>query len=333
MDERRKKPLTEKEKHLRHKRYLERKKKQEQKRERIIFAVIAVIVIVAIITGGSMWFFSAGGTSNKDKTLAKLSTSEPVMKINQEQFQSMVATQKTNISNAAQNAVMGDRSKFAVKEGVTVGSLDSSDEKIVYLTLDDGPSVNTQKVLDILDKYNCKATFFVTNINPEYKDLIKKAYDAGHTIGLHTYSHDYAKLYASEDAYFDDLIKIGEVVKEQIGYVPAFIRFPGGASNGISKKYCKGIMSKLTQDVVAKGYQYYDWNCSSGDGGNCDTATLVANATSVSYNNIMLLSHDSNGKETTVEALPQIIEHYQAQGYVFKAIDTESFAAHHKTNN
>ena len=122
-------------------------------------------------------------------------------------------------------------------------------------------------------------------------------------------------------------------MKEQIGYVPAFIRFPGGASNGISKKYCKGIMSKLTQDVVAKGYQYYDWNCSSGDGGNCDTPTLVANATSVNYNNIMLLSHDSNGKETTVEALPQIIEHYQSLGYVFKAIDRESFAAHHKTNN
>ncbi len=79
----------------------------------------------------------------------------------------------------------------------------------MYLTLDDGPSDNTQAVLDILDKYNAKATFFVTGEMPEYKDMIKAAYDKGHTIGMHTYSHDYAKVYASVDAYFQDLDQIG----------------------------------------------------------------------------------------------------------------------------
>ena len=96
--------------------------------------------------------------------------------------------------------------------------------------------------------------------------MIKKAYDKGHTIGMHTYSHDYAKVYASVDAYFQDLDQIGQLVKEEIGYVPCFIRFPGGSSNTISASYTKGIMTTLTQEVQARGYQYYDWNGSSGDG-------------------------------------------------------------------
>ena len=156
-----------------------------------------------------------------------------------------------------------------------MGTTEQSDEKVVYLTLDDGPSKNTQAVLDILDKYNAKATFFVTGAMPEYKDMIKKAYDKGHTIGMHTYSHDYAKVYASVDAYFQDLDQIGQLVKEEIGYVPCFIRFPGGSSNTISASYTKGIMTTLTQEVQARGYQYYDWNGSSGDGAVRTTEQLV----------------------------------------------------------
>lgn len=226
-----------------------------------------------------------------------------------------------------------DRSNFAVQPGVPVGTTEQSDEKVVYLTLDDGPSDNTQAVLDILDKYNAKATFFVTGEMPEYKDMIKVAYDKGHTIGMHTYSHDYPKVYASVDAYFQDLDQIGQLVKEEIGYVPCFIRFPGGSSNTVSKKYTAGIMSTLVQEVQNRGYQYYDWNGSSGDGAVRTTEELVAQATSFESNNIILLCHDSHGKQTTVEALPQIIEHYQSLGYTFKALDRDSFVAHHGVNN
>ena len=220
-----------------------------------------------------------------------------------------------------------------MQPGVPVGTTEQSDEKIVYLTLDDGPSDNTQAVLDILDKYNAKATFFVTGEMPEYKDMIKAAYDKGHTIGMHTYSHDYAKVYASVDAYFQDLDQIGQMVQEEIGYVPCFVRFPGGSSNTVSKKYTAGIMSTLVQEVQNRGYQYYDWNGSSGDGSVRTTEELVAQATSFDSNNIILLCHDSHGKQTTVEALPQIIEHYQSLGYTFKALDRDSFVAHHGVNN
>lgn len=196
-----------------------------------------------------------------------------------------------------------------------------------------GPSDNTQAVLDILDKYNAKATFFVTGEMPEYKDMIKAAYDKGHTIGMHTYSHDYAKVYASVDAYFQDLDQIGQMVQEEDWLCTMFYPFPGWII-----KYCiKEIYSRNHVHACAgstnRGYQYYDWNGSSGDGSVRTTEELVAQATSFDSNNIILLCHDSHGKQTTVEALPQIIEHYQSLGYTFKALDRDSFVAHHGVNN
>lgn len=282
---------------------------------------IAVIIIAVAICGRAM---------KKD---AKQTASTSSIKEEKKSAKSKNLTINSNKSGKAKGKKVADRSDFAVQPGRKVGTTEQSDEKIVYLTLDDGPSQNTQKVLDILDKYNAKATFFVTGAMPEYKDMIKKAYDKGHTIGMHTYSHDYAKVYASVDSYFQDLDQIGQLVKEEIGYVPCFIRFPGGSSNTISANYTKGIMTTLTQEVQARGYQYYDWNGSSGDGAVRTTDQLVTQATSFHDNNIILLSHDSETKDTTVEALPKIIEYYQSKGYVFKALNLNSYVAHHGVNN
>ena len=282
---------------------------------------IAVIIIAVAICGRAM---------KKD---AKQTASTSTIKEEKKSAKSKNLTINSNKSGKAKGKKVADRSDFAVQPGRKVGTTEQSDEKIVYLTLDDGPSQNTQKVLDILDKYNAKATFFVTGAMPEYKDMIKKAYDKGHTIGMHTYSHDYAKVYASVDSYFQDLDQIGQLVKEEIGYVPCFIRFPGCSSNTISANYTKGIMTTLTQEVQARGYQYYDWNGSSGDGAVRTTDQLVTQATSFHDNNIILLSHDSETKDTTVEALPKIIEYYQSKGYVFKALNLNSYVAHHGVNN
>ena len=153
----------------------------------------------------------------------------------------------------------------------------SNGEKILYLTFDDGPSANTEKVLDILDKYGAKATFFVTGHEPEYRPMIAEAYRRGNTIGMHSYTHDYATIYQSEDAFFGDLSQVADVVKEQIGYVPYLTRFPGGVSNTVSESYCPGIMTALASDLQAKGYQYYDWNVSSSDasGNHVPVDTIV----------------------------------------------------------
>ena len=212
---------------------------------------------------------------------------------------------------------------------------DSNGRKVVYLTIDDGPSDKTQAVLDILDKYDCKATFFVVGHNPDYFPMIKEAYDRGHTIGMHTYSHDYAYIYSSQQAYFDDLAAIADVVRDQIGYEPCFIRFPGGSSNSISANYTAGIMSALVDEVQARGYQYYDWNVSFGDGSEHTADELVYYATedATEYENIVMLMHDAETKQTTVEALPRVIEYYQERGYTFEAIDRSTFVPHHGTNN
>lgn len=223
--------------------------------------------------------------------------------------------------------------QYAVQPGQVPGTFEADDEKVVYLTFDDGPSKNTEKILDILDKYQVKATFFITGQQEAYRPMIKKAYEKGHTIGLHTYSHDYAKVYASVDAFFEDLWEVAEVAREQIGYVPCFIRFPGGASNTISAKYTAGIMTQLAAQVQEQGFQYYDWNAASGDGGVCTTEEIIKNSTSCSLNKIMLLCHDSGAKDTTVEGLPAVIEHYLNQGYVFKAIDRDSYVVHHGIQN
>lgn len=221
-----------------------------------------------------------------------------------------------------------------VMEHKEIGTTTPSDEKVIYLTFDDGPSKYTKKILDILDRYNAKATFFVTGGNPEYFGLIKEANDRGHTIGLHTYSHDYEKIYSSSKEYYKDLDKIANLCKEQIGYIPKYIRFPGGSSNEISRKYNVGIMSFLSKDVLKKGYQYYDWDISSSDGeGSIPVQKIIMESTMSKDTNISILCHDANGKETTVQALPAIIEYYQSLGYRFGAISDNSYVCHHTIHN
>ena len=228
----------------------------------------------------------------------------------------------------------GNTSTFTKKVSVYKIRQSFAGSNVVYLTFDDGPSYNTPKVLEILNKYNVKATFFVTGFNTGYQSYIKTAYDAGHTIALHTYSHQYS-IYTSKETYYADLNQISDLVYNLTGYRSPYIRFPGGSSNMISSQYCSGIMSVLSQDVLAKGYQYYDWNVSSGDasGNYVNAATIVNNATNVSKGTVMILFHDANGKDTTVEALPSIIEYYQKLGYIFKGIDGSTSGFHHGVNN
>ena len=223
---------------------------------------------------------------------------------------------------------------FALNPTRTNWNYESNGRKVVYLTFDDGPSYLTQSFLDVLDQYGCKATFFVVGHDPDCYHLIKEAHDRGHTIGLHTYSHDYGEVYASPDAYYADLDAIAQVVKDQIGYVPCFIRFPGGSSNTISANYYSGIMSELVNSVQERGYQYYDWNASSGDGSVHSAGELIEIAKEgAGTENIILLCHDAGAKQSTLDALPSIIEYYRDQGYTFEAIDRSTMVPHHGVGN
>lgn len=204
--------------------------------------------------------------------------------------------------------------------------------KTVYLTFDDGPSQYTPEILDVLDKYGVKATFFV--INGRYNSTMKDIVNRGHQIALHTYSHDYKKIYSSDTAYFNDLQKIHDVVLKETGVDTKVIRFPGGSSNTVSKNYSKGIMSRITKAVGEKGYVYFDWNCSNGDADGANTVKKQLNYCSQfpkSASKVIVLMHDT--KKTTLEALPKIIEYYKSCGMSFGVLTTEVKPIHHNVLN
>ncbi len=203
----------------------------------------------------------------------------------------------------------------------------------IYLTFDDGPKAGTTDViLDILKEEGVKATFFVTGSGPD--SLIVREYQEGHTVGLHTYSHNYALIYDSVDSYFQDLQAVHDRVFQLTGYDSRIIRFPGGSSNTISKHYEEGIMSILTEEVLNRGYQYYDWNITSGDSGDTSNADEV-------YQNVinhlskekvnMILMHDT--KPYTRDALQKIIAYGKENGYTFDAITLETAMVRQRVNN
>ncbi len=179
----------------------------------------------------------------------------------------------------------------------------------VYLTFDDGPSKQTEAILDILDEYGVKATFFV--VGKEGENVAKRLqmiYERGHTIGMHSYSHDYADIYESVEAFRADFLKSKQYIYEATGVETKVFRFPGGSSNRLGKT----DMNLIVDFLKEQGVEYYDWNISSGDGGGTlmPTEMIVENCTKNirRYDTSIVLMHDSALKTTTVEALPQILE-------------------------
>ena len=222
---------------------------------------------------------------------------------------------------------------------VTVEAHESYDgDSVIYLTFDDGPSTKvTEEVLDVLKANDVQATFFIIGYEEESIPILKRMIEEGHTIGVHSLTHDYAEDYAADENYLSGVETMIERVKEDLGYDVYCTRFPGGGSNTISKNYNEGIMTRLAAEIQEMGLQYYDWNVDSTDasGNNRPVETLVANVTGglkQGRNNI-ILCHDTNAKETTAQALQQIIDYGKANGYTFSAIKEDTPAVHHTINN
>lgn len=210
--------------------------------------------------------------------------------------------------------------------------------KTVYLTFDDGPGAYTERLLDILDKYNVKATFFVTNQFPRYQSLIGKTYIKGHKIAVHTYSHQmYNKennIYGSIEAFINDFNAMQGVIEAQTGKTTNIFRFPGGTNNTISKNYCKGIMTELTKQMTDAGYFYFDWNVDSYDSRSSSNTQKIITETIgqiKTKKNAVVLMHDIHKK--TVDAVPAIIEYCLNNGYTFKVLDENAPAIRNKPQN
>ena len=197
------------------------------------------------------------------------------------------------------------------KENTLSGPLTES--RKVYLTFDDGPSVYTDDILDILSAYGVKATFFVIGaVDEKYAPMYQRIVEEGHSIGMHSYSHKYTEVYGSTEAFKEDFLKIQGLIKEKTGVECLLYRFPGGSSNTIGKENIQEYIAYLEE----KNVTYYDWNISSGDatGIPASVEEIVRNSTSQleKYNSAYILLHDSSTKRSTVEALPIIIETIQA---------------------
>ena len=205
--------------------------------------------------------------------------------------------------------------------------------KTIYLSFDDGPGPYTEQLLDLLKKYSVKATFFVTNQQPDYLDLIKREAAEGHSVGVHTELHNYDYIYASEENYFKDFFAMEEIVFRLTGTHTHIFRFPGGSSNTVSR-INPGIMTRLTRAMNDMGYQYYDWNVISGDaGGTRKTKEIIENIEKgcKEHRVSMILQHDI--KDYSVAAVETVIKWGLDNGYVFKAIELDSPNMHHGLNN
>lgn len=203
----------------------------------------------------------------------------------------------------------------------------------IYLTFDDGSSYLTNQILDILKEENVKATFFVVYAN----QITKRVYDEGHSIALHSNTHNYGYIYSSIDNYFNDLNAISNNVYNITGFRSKIIRFPGGSSNTVSRNYNVGIMTRLTSEVLNRGYTYFDWNIDSNDAGSD-----IYNSENIYYNVVnnlshnktnVVLMHDSYGHEATVNALRNIIQYGKTYGYTFDVITENTPVVAHGVNN
>ncbi|MGN0481678.1 MAG: polysaccharide deacetylase family protein [Lachnospiraceae bacterium] len=222
--------------------------------------------------------------------------------------------------------------------GTTVVQADAAQEvKKVYLTFDDGPSARTDEVLDILAKYNVKATFFViADLDASHKqqERYRRIVNEGHTLAIHSYVHDYNKIYKNIDSFSEDVLKMKKYIYNMTGYEAFLYRFPGGSSNYILGK---GLTAaQCIQWLESNNLIYYDWNVSSGDAlsepitvqGILDNI-FKGRYSVIEQDNPVVLMHDSYGKKTTVEALPIIIEKILELGYEIAPITRESVPVHH----
>lgn len=287
---------------------MSRKRKLRRRRRRSFLVFIVIIIICFLKTSFN---YSQKNVWNivqaEDLSGEILSISEKL--VTNVAFQE----KKQAIDNEKTKKIHEEKKKEIKKQKIR----EKNNIKVAYLTFDDGPSTNiTPQVLDILDEYDVKATFFVIGqLAESYPDILKRIDREGHAIGNHSYSHNYSHIYKDIDNFMKEIHLTEKAFKNILGedYENNLIRFPGG-SFGPNK-------APFREKVTAAGYNFYDWNSLNGDaeGRSISKNRLVERfkETSNGKEELVILMHDMGGKQTTVDALPQIIEYLQGNGYEF----------------
>ena len=289
----------------------EARRKRVQRLKKMIIGIVAAGIVIPLLC--CVYLFCRLHTI--DGTLKTLEQRLDELDIRNQELQTLLQQLQEQKSTPVQTPQIQEDSPGAeASEPVAEESFGQEEIHKVYLTFDDGPSIYTNNILDILDSYNVKATFFVVGKEgTNAEEALQRIVDEGHTLGMHSYSHKYKELYESMDSFTQDFARIRDSIYQATGVESVCYRFPGGSSNTISEIDMHDFIDYLD----SQGVEYYDWNVSSGDGGSMklSTDTLLENCTKDidTRDTSIILLHDSAEKPTTVEALPDIIENILAR--------------------
>lgn len=206
-------------------------------------------------------------------------------------------------------------------------------QRDIYLTFDDGPCENTLQVLDILDSFGAKATFFTVGCYVDrYPAYVQEIVRRGNLLACHTYTHDMAQCYASGEAFMNEVVQWRQSVTNACGILPdrICVRFPGGSTT----KYAAAVSDDIKQRLTASGYRWFDWNAGDNDKwqkGNTDQLPDEEYYMQ-SYRECMkwfddepetpvvFLMHDT--EIGTVNVLPSILNDLVNRGYCFRLLDS-----------
>lgn len=289
----------------------EARRKRVQRLKKMIIGIVAAGIVIPLLC--CVYLFCRLHTI--DGTLKTLEQRLDELDIRNQELQTLLQQLQEQKSTPVQTPQIQEDSPGAeASEPVAEESFGQEEIHKVYLTFDDGPSIYTNDILDILDSYNVKATFFVVGKEgTNAEEALQRIVDEGHTLGMHSYSHKYKELYESMDSFTQDFARIRDYIYQATGEESVCYRFPGGSSNTVSEIDMHDFIDYLD----SQGVEYYDWNVSSGDGGSMklSTDTLLENCTKDidTRDTSIILLHDSAEKPTTVEALPDIIENILAR--------------------
>lgn len=299
------------------------RKKRVRRLKKIILATIAALIIIPIIISVILGVRVAQLTNRVQKLERLLAEKEEETEVMAGVYTTVSVEESSRDDTAAQQ----------------IAEMESLDEDVyqkqIYLTFDDGPSSNTNRILDILKEYDVKATFFVVGKTDEQSvKAYQRIIEEGHTLAMHSYSHKYDEIYESKESFIADMEKLQEYLYQVTGVWSRFYRFPGGSSNTVSKTDMQELIAYLGET----GITYFDWNIASGDAvsGQLDTDSIISNCMDGidSHNECIILMHDAADKNTTVEALPEIILQIQDRGdAIFLPITDETVPIQHITAN
>lgn len=301
-----------------------RRKRIGRIRNGIIFTIAGWIIISMILI--AVLFVQVIKIQHKLDQIVTVSTVEQTQQENAQKPESAGESVYTDVTEATEtksdyDPVTPPATGISEEDNL----VSESDVHKVYLTFEDGPSENTEAILDVLAQYNVKATFFVVGKEDEdSQELYKRIVEEGHTLGMHSYSNKYSQIYQSKDAFEEDFNRLRDELYQVTGVESIYYRFPGGSSNQISNV----PMSDFIHYLNEQGVIYYDWNISAGDAASnaYSAEEIVANVVDdvVKYKTSVVLLHDASDKSTTVEALAPMIEALNEMGAEILPIDEDT---------